>query len=66
VDDRKIALQIRLVRATYRTAAQLPPDVLHRFRKRALALLDRIDDANTPEHLRAELAEVRREIGGDR
>lgn len=66
MDARRVEFQIRVVRVTYRAQAPiLPPNVLQRFRERALALLDGLEGETMPEHLRTELADVRREVRGD-
>ena len=66
VEDRRIALQIRLVRVTYsHQAPLLPEDALGRFRERALAPLDKCDAASLSDELRAELATARRAVSAN-
>jgi hypothetical protein len=66
VDDRRIALQIRLVRVTYSHQAPLLPEhALGRFRERALALLDKCDTESLSHELRAELAAARRAVSAN-
>jgi hypothetical protein len=63
VDTRKVALQIRIVRITYRVeAARSPAERLESLRARSLAILDNLDQPLLPADLREELALARREL----
>ena len=67
VDERKLQLQLDIIRVTYRAEAKrLPPDALRALRVRATAILDRLErDGNGDPRLAEEIAAVRTELARD-
>ncbi len=67
MDERKLKLQLDIVRVTYRAEARrLPPDALRALRLRAYAILDRLEaDGHVDPKLSDEIAAVRTELAGD-
>jgi hypothetical protein len=67
VDERKLKLQLDIVRVTYRAEARrLPPDALRALRLRAHAILDRLEaDGHVDPRLLDEIAAVRTELAHD-
>ena len=67
MDERKLKLQLDIVRVTYRAEARrLPPDALRALRLRAFAILDRLEaDGHVDPRLLDDIAAVRAELARD-
>lgn len=67
VDDRRVQLQIELIRLTYRIERRRRDSpTMEAFRERARSILDELEsETRARPHLHARVAQARRELEGD-
>ena len=67
MDDRRVQLQIEVIRVTYRIEARRRDSpTMQAFRERARSILDDLEsETRARPNLHAEVAQARRELDGD-